>query len=86
MSNTHKKWKPGQCITLWGRIYRIRKSCFGGKYKVCCFCNNTGKAPCINAQNYPARKGFTMMDCSKKMPEGCYPRQIDIKSYEKKSK
>lgn len=71
-----KKWKPGQLVTLWGKVYRIRKCSVVEPYKVCHFCNHSGEAPCINAYNYPVRKGFSQHDCMKKMPIGCYPKLV----------
>lgn len=73
---TEKKWKPGQLVTLWGKVYRIHKCFHITKYSTCFFCNHENTAPCINANNYPVRKGFDVKTCCEKMPTGCYPKLV----------
>ena len=69
-------WKPGQLVTLWGKVYRIRKCSVIEPYKVCYFCNRINRAPCINAYDYPDKNGFNQTLCKEKMPIGCYPQLI----------
>jgi len=69
-------WKPGQLVTLWGKLYRITKCSETQKYRVCYFCAGNGNAPCIKAYNYPERNGFNALSCRSKMPKECYPKLV----------
>ena len=78
-------WKPGQCVTLWGKVYRIHKCIYSYVfkpvdmsfgYKVCYFCMRVNiKPPCINAY-YPENKGFDAHSCKQNIPNGCIPKLI----------
>lgn len=83
MKKTDKKWKPGQLVTLWGKVYRISKCRYNDerKYKTCFICGQlNGRTPCINAVDYPEKSGFCLLTCIKKMPKGCIPKHVHIKS------
>lgn len=70
-------WKPGQLVTLWGKVYRITKCDETAKYRVCHFCAGVGKcAPCLKAHNFPTTKGFDMISCVQNVPDGCYPKKV----------
>lgn len=81
MEKTDKKWKPGQLITLWGKVYRICKCKYSEKYKACFVCGQlNGRTPCIDAADYPEKPGFSTYTCMKKMPEGCIPKRLKLRT------
>lgn len=69
-------WKPGQLVTLWGKVYRITKCSEQERYRVCCFCATKNYIPCRYAYNYPEEKGFNHKICRMYMPKGCYPKKL----------
>lgn len=70
-------WKPGQLVTLWGKVYRIHKCIYSSGYKACYFCMKVNtKSPCINAADYPENKGFDLHSCKSNIPNGCIPKLI----------
>lgn len=69
-------WKPGQLVTLWGKVYRITKCDETARYRVCNFCAGSGNAPCIIGVIYPSKNGFETITCANNIPEGCYPKKV----------
>lgn len=72
------KWKPGQLVTLNGKVYRIHKTSYEKSYARCMFCQMQNmKQPCIDMNDYPGTKTcFGVLKCIDKMPDGCIPKRI----------
>lgn len=78
------KWKPGQLVTLNGKVYRIHKTQYTCGYRLgtlpkkCMFCQQCNmKSPCTNMFDYPNDKTlFGLTECRNKMPDGCIPKRI----------
>lgn len=70
-------WKPGQLVTLWGKLYQIKKCSYSYNYQACMFCQQTNKRPpCIDGFDYPDKRGFDLRECRLKVPEGCIPKRV----------
>lgn len=71
-------WKPGQLVTLNGKVYRIHKTQYTSGYRQCMFCQQCNmKPPCINMFDYPNNKtSFGLTACRIKMPNCCIPKRI----------
>lgn len=71
-------WKPGQLVTLNGKVYRIHKTSYTSKQFICLSCSLRNiKPPCIEMNDYPDTKTcFGESECCKKIPLGCIPKHI----------
>lgn len=70
MSNSNKKWKLGQCVTINGKKYRISSSRSRSNSKACHLCMLYGDAPCT------AKHTFSEKECEQKIQDGNYPKLI----------
>jgi len=73
-----EQWKPGQLVTLNGKVYRIHKTQYASGYRQCMFCQQCNmKSPCADMFDYPNDKtSFGLTECRNKMPDGCIPKRI----------
>lgn len=74
-------WKPGQLVTLNGKLYRISESPKEEQYRICSLCQiQNMKPPCIERFDYPDKENtFGSMQCVENMPKTCYPRRVNPK-------
>jgi hypothetical protein len=73
-------WKPGQLITINGDVYRITKTAYLKRYMCCAFCQKRNyMTQCTKPfyNNVKVKNLFTLLDCSKKMPDGCIPVKVN---------
>ena len=70
-------WKPGQLVTLNGKVYRIHKTQYTSGYKQCMFCQQCNvKPPCISMFDYPDDKtSFGLTECKRNMQDNCIPKR-----------
>ena len=70
-----KKYRPGQLITIEGRIFRVTRA--ASKYKRCVMCQLWNIAmPCTYVYNYPHNASWNTGICNSRLPEDCYLRDI----------
>lgn len=64
------KWKPGQIVTLGGKIYRIKRTLYGSDCQKCCGCYKPiTSEPC-----------HTCIEDFSRMPDDCHFEEIKPKS------
>lgn len=71
-------FKEGEKVNLNGKDYIIWNIKCSKGAKACKICTQiNGKAPCIEAFDYPEKAGmFDLKECNKKVPEFCIPKKV----------
>ena len=71
-----KKYKPGQLVTIYKRVYRITKCTT--KFARCAICQTHNIAmPCTYYYNYPHDPSWNHGICVSRLPEDCYLKPLN---------